>query len=260
MRTRRTATPVDPSLRAPRRAAALGLALAVGAGALVAGCAPAGGPAAAAVCALTVDGERVGLDRAQAREATARAAARATGRPVAEPTAPQDPGASASEGASTPVDDAVVAAILTARADEALTCRDAPADLPVESLTATGLTPRSQAVFDGVDQAFGRVPYGGFAPGGVSTGHMEGSAHYDGRAIDYFFRPVREDNLDAGWVLAQWLVARSDRLEVATVIFDDHVWTSRGSRRGWADYRTAPGASEVTRHRDHVHVDVVAGG
>jgi hypothetical protein len=36
---------------------------------------------------------------------------------------------------------------------------------------------------------FGRQSLGGFAPGGVRSGHVEGSAHYEGRAIDVFFRP-----------------------------------------------------------------------
>ena len=31
---------------------------------------------------------------------------------------------------------------------------------------------------------------GGFDPDGVSSGHVEGSTHYEGRAIDVFFRPV----------------------------------------------------------------------
>jgi len=61
---------------------------------------------------------------------------------------------------------------------------------------------------------------GGFEPGGVSTGHMEGSAHYEGRAIDVFVRPVSPANKVRGWAIAQYLVAQADRLHLQTVIFD----------------------------------------
>ena len=82
---------------------------------------------------------------------------------------------------------------------------------------------------------------------------------YEGRAVDWFFRPVSAPQLDRGWLLSQWLVAHADRLEVQHVIFDDHVWSVRSSAAGWRDYRTPEGASEVLRHRDHVHMDVLRG-
>ena len=53
---------------------------------------------------------------------------------------------------------------------------------------------------------------------------MEGSAHYDGRAIDVFVRPVSEDNKRRGWAIAGYLVAQADRLDINTVIFDDRIW------------------------------------
>ncbi len=50
---------------------------------------------------------------------------------------------------------------------------------------------------------------GGFAPGGVSSGHSPGSAHYEGRAVDVFVRPVTVPNRQHGWAVAQYLVANA---------------------------------------------------
>ena len=73
---------------------------------------------------------------------------------------------------------------------------------------------------------------------------MEGSAHYEGRAIDVFVRPIDADNRSRGWAIAQYLVAQADRLDIQTVIFDDRIWTAAGVRsgNGWRDYRARPPA------------------
>lgn len=199
-----------------------------------------------APCSVVVDGEPVPLDQARARAATA-AAARTLPGEVANVTGEGIPGG-------------VVDAILTARHDTALTCRTTEADVAAEGPTDSGLTPRAAAVLEQMRTDFGDLPVGGFAPGGVDSGHGERSTHYDGRAVDIFFRPVTEENLDRGWVLSQWLVARADELAVQFVIFDDHVWGVRRSAGGWRAYQ-APGGSDdpVLRHLDHVHVDVLRG-
>jgi len=145
---------------------------------------------------------------------------------------------------------------------EAIECRISSSAGPGEqALTDTGLTPRAQTVFDEVAAVFGPIPYGGFAPGGISTGHGARSAHYDGRAVDLFFRPVGDETQRArGWAVANWLVAHADRLEVAVVIFDDKIWSARRSAQGWRPYSNPTGASDpISRHLDHVHVDVVRG-
>jgi hypothetical protein len=96
----------------------------------------------------------------------------------------------------------------------------------------------------------------------VSTGHRAGSAHYDGRAVDVFVRPVNEGNKRRGWAIASYLVAHAARLDVDHVIFDKRIW-SAGARsdRGWRVYDpgNAPGDRAVLEHRDHVHVDVARG-
>src|SRR5690625_3095475 len=101
-----------------------------------------------------------------------------------------------------------------------LTCRAASTDgLEKQDLTETGLTPRAQKVLDSVTEVFGAQSIGGYEPGGVSAGHGTDSAHYDGRAIDFFFRPISDDNRSESWQLTHWLVAHTGELVVANVIF-----------------------------------------
>jgi hypothetical protein len=92
----------------------------------------------------------------------------------------------------------------------------------------------------------------------VNEGHIEGSAHYEGRAIDIFFRPVAEANQRLGWQQALWAVAHAESLEVATVIFDRQIWTADRSVQGWRAYEHPSGPTDnaVLLHEDHVHVDV----
>ena len=95
---------------------------------------------------------------------------------------------------------------------------------------------------------------------GVSSGHMEGSAHYEGRAIDIFVRPISKANNRRGWAIASYLVAHADRLLIDHVIFDDMIWSAGPrSEAGWRDYDPGdgPGDRKVLEHRDHVHVDVI---
>ena len=159
-------------------------------------------------------------------------------------------------------DGRVVAAALTGRRPAAFTCRHGGgAEEASPRLNRAGLTGRAAAVRRDLDAAFGRQRVGGFAPGGVSTGHQSGSAHYAGRAIDVFFRPVTHRNRTRGWAMAQYLVAQADRLAVSTVIYDGRIWTARRADEGWRRYdvdtRGRPrSVAAVLEHRDHVHVDV----
>lgn len=158
-------------------------------------------------------------------------------------------------------DDArAIASALTGHSPEALTCR-VPDDVEAgdPALTESGLTGRAEAVRLETLERFGDVPLGGFSPSGVDEGHMEGSAHYDGRAVDAFFRPVNDANRVRGWALAQYYVANAERLKIRTVIYDDRIWSARRSDEGWRDYAvpaSSNGDRAILEHRDHVHVDV----
>ncbi|NYG56691.1 hypothetical protein [Nocardioides perillae] len=160
-------------------------------------------------------------------------------------------------------DDArALASALTGYSEAAFTCTvDLDAEEETDRLDRQGLTPRAATVREELEAVFGRLSLGGFAPGGVSSGHSADSAHYDGRAVDVFFRPVGGDRTRRGWAVAQYLVAQADRLGVATVIFDEKIWTARRSSQGWRDYDLDTGGVDrataaILLHRDHVHVDV----
>jgi len=163
-------------------------------------------------------------------------------------------------------DDArVLASALTGNSPASFSCqfRGADDDTPQEP-GPEGLTPRAQTVRDELVAAFGELETGGYAPEGVDDGHVEGSAHYDGRAVDIAFQPYDDPaQRRLGWATAHWLVANADRLGIATVIYADHIWTLRRSDEGWREYRHPSGDADppdgdpVLRHLDHVHVDVV---
>ena len=126
----------------------------------------------------------------------------------------------------------------------------------------TGLTPRAQRLRRAWTEVFGALPAGGFATGGVKTGHVDNSAHYEGRAADVFFRPSDStEQRRLGWVFAQWVVAHAERHHVLSVIYDDHIWTSWASSAGFRDYQhpSGPTRNAVLRHLDHVHVAVESG-
>lgn len=159
-----------------------------------------------------------------------------------------------------------LASALTGWSPARFSCVVARADGPRQPETASGLTPRAEAVRDDLESVFGDLSLGGFSPGGVDSGHMEGSAHYDGRAVDVFVRPINAPNKRTGWAIAHYLVANAARLEIQHVIFDNRIWSSgRRSEQGWRSYRSPrddggdPARRAILEHRDHVHVDVVEG-
>jgi hypothetical protein len=156
----------------------------------------------------------------------------------------------------------VAASMLGRVGSSPLTCSHLREDVDPEKMGPGGLTPRAQRLRRGWTREFGALPAGGFTRGGVNGGHVDNSAHYEGRAIDVFFRPhddagVRRD----GWVFAQWLVAHADDYHVLSVIYADRIWTSWASAVGWRDYVHPSGnrRNPVLRHLDHVHVAVESG-
>ena len=159
-------------------------------------------------------------------------------------------------------DGRALASALTGNSPRALWCDvGGDAEEATDELDEAGLVPRAAVVRRDLEARFGALSLGGFEPGGVSSGHMEGSAHYEGRAIDIFFRPINAgQHASAAGRWRTYLVANADRLDIKTVIFDDRIWHA-GSRSddGWTDYRvpsSSRGDRAILEHRDHVHVDV----
>ncbi|WP_285240862.1 hypothetical protein [Pseudarthrobacter sp. MEB009] len=195
----------------------------------------------------TTDGQ-VGLTRGEAKRATSAVALQARGIASADTSG---------------IDEAVLERLADgppADAGPALTCRGtATSDLQEQQLGAAGLTPRAETLRGAMSEAFGEQSLGGFAPGGVGQGHGADSTHYDGRAIDIFFRPVTEENRRQGWILAHWLVAHAQDLDIQYVIFDDRFWSAHSPRGQWGNYDAPEPGNEILRHLDHVHVDVLGG-
>ncbi|MBA2767768.1 MAG: hypothetical protein H0U35_01285 [Sporichthyaceae bacterium] len=164
---------------------------------------------------------------------------------------------------ATPDEEAIgIAEALLGYDGDALTCAvPLQPDLAREEPGELGLTPRADVLRTEMRAVFGKQVLGGFSPEGVRSGHIDGSAHYEGRAVDVFFRPVSQVNQRLGWQLAQWSVAHAQRLGLATVIFDRRLWTATRSLEGWRDYRHPDGdtANPVLLHEDHVHLDVIEG-
>jgi hypothetical protein len=159
-----------------------------------------------------------------------------------------------------------LASALTGWSAARFTCVAADPSVEPEAEGASGLTPRAERVRERLVEVFGDLPVGGFAPGGVDSGHMEGSAHYEGRAVDVFVRPVNAVNKRRGWAIASYLVAHAVELDLDHVIFDGRIWSSgRRSEDGWREYSpasaedAAPETRAILLHRDHVHVDVAEG-
>lgn len=158
----------------------------------------------------------------------------------------------------------ILASALTGYSQAAFTCTYTSGfdSFSPEAEGQDGLTPRARTAHDELTDAFGELDIGGFQPGGVSSGHIDGSAHYDGRALDVMFEPYDDARQTRrGWATAHWAVANAQRLGLATVIFDEMIWTARRSGEGWRPYTHPSGDTDniTLRHLDHVHIDVVAG-
>ncbi|MFD6950108.1 hypothetical protein A6A08_16190 [Nocardiopsis sp. TSRI0078] len=204
-------------------------------------------------CAVWTGEEQVRLDRDQARRATTAAAVAMQGdsAPIGAPDTSDIPDAVTALLEEGPVEDA----------GPSLTCRSTknPELAVQEELEPSGLTARAQRLKDGLDEHFSDLSLGGYHPGGYDSGHGEDSAHYDGRAIDIFYRPVNEENRREGWVMAHWLIAHAPDYEIDVIIFDDRIWSTTYPSLGWRHYEAADPDNEILRHLDHVHVDVQRG-
>lgn len=147
----------------------------------------------------------------------------------------------------------VLASALTGWSRGALSCTIRHSALPAEQPGESGFTPRAQRVADDVRSWFGEdTP--------VTTYQTSGgdSTHDRGLALDIFVPMQDGAGSREGWATAHWLVANAERLGVATVIYDDRIWSAHRGREGWREYTHPSGSTTVTdRHLDHIHVDVV---
>jgi hypothetical protein len=156
----------------------------------------------------------------------------------------------------------VTRSLLGSRSAQRLTCAYARLAVEPEDPGPSGLTPRARRLRAAWTEVFGPLVAGGFAPGGVDSGHVDSSSHYDGRAVDVFFRPLGdEEQRRRGRVFAQWVVAHAQDYNVLSVIYADQIWTSWASYAGWREYVHPSGdrSNPVLRHLDHVHVAVESG-
>jgi hypothetical protein len=156
----------------------------------------------------------------------------------------------------------VLASALSGHSPATFSCSLRPADVEEQTVSQDGLTPRAQTVRDELAGNFDGLEIGGYEAGGVSSGHIDGSAHYDGRALDLLFRDYDDPEVKrSAWVVAHWLAANADRLGVATIIYDAQIWTARRSDEGWRPYTHPSGdtSDPTLQHLDHIHVDVARG-
>lgn len=119
-----------------------------------------------------------------------------------------------------------------------------------------GLTPRARRIRDLVRSKFHENDIGGYCPGGCKGGHIPGSDHYTGRAIDIMIVPWHDKaRVAKGWHLASWLVANAKPLGVKYVIYRARIWTPD---EGWHHYEHPSGntSNPTLQHMDHVHVSV----
>jgi len=159
-----------------------------------------------------------------------------------------------------------IVSAITGAGPTALSCQDELVPLaeggsgahPPEEMGPDGLTPRTRAVLGAVVQAFGVTDIGGYCPGGCRTGHIAGSDHYTGHAIDIMLTPMTSANRALGDRIAAWLVANHQRLAIKYLIWYDRIWSASRADEGWRPYVHPSRARSATlAHRDHVHVSVL---
>ncbi|MGH3812875.1 MAG: hypothetical protein ACRDUV_10520 [Pseudonocardiaceae bacterium] len=124
-----------------------------------------------------------------------------------------------------------------------------------EQMGPDGLTPRTRYLRDLIKSGFGETNLGGWCPGGCTTGHVEGSDHYTGHAIDVMILPYTDPaRIADGNRIAAWTVANADQLAIKYVIWRAQIWTPS---EGWHTYTHPSGSDDETLlHMDHLHLSV----
>lgn len=105
--------------------------------------------------------------------------------------------------------------------------------------------PNVRSCAQAIAGTFGITNIGGFA----TSGHMPGSDHYRGLAIDVMISSVAQGNS-----VARWAQMHASDYSITYVIWNRRIWSVRRSAEGWRPY---VGASP---HTDHVHISFSAAG
>lgn len=107
--------------------------------------------------------------------------------------------------------------------------------------------------------AFGNDPHlgslGGWAPG---SGHIKGSDHYTGRALDLGVRDYTGAGRQLGDRMVEWLVVNREAFGVRQIIWYDRIITFGGTNPQWRPYVHPSRRTwdDNLQHRNHVHVGV----
>src|SRR5215213_910585 len=134
---------------------------------------------------------------------------------------------------------------------------DPPGPLQPQAMGADGLTPRTRRVRDLAIADFDVHDIGGYCPGGCTSGHIRGSDHYTGHAIDIMLAPITPTRQALGNRIATWAAANARPLAIKYVIWNAQIWAATRAREGWRPYRHPSGHTNPTlEHRDHVHISV----
>ncbi len=227
---------------------------------------PAGVPAGDS-CSLVLDGTPRSLSVSQARTLTqiaavgwqvkapedmvARVLDIAGTTPATAPTVTETLDLFTREDSAAPTAEAV-ADLRAVTVPGSLTCVFAPPAATAQKKGPSGLTPRADALRQGVIDAFGELPMTGF--GKKAT--PETTAQSAGRAIGVQVPvPPAFARGGEGWMIAHWLAARGGDFTLDTIAFGERTWAPT---QGWVT--VTPGTAAAAQARaDRVYVAVAQG-
>lgn len=125
-----------------------------------------------------------------------------------------------------------------------------------------GWTPRTNRVRRVLQTRFPAIRSIGGASTGGESGHVEGSYHYEGQALDVMMLPLGEVNgyprqVAAGNRIASFLIDNQAKYAVMRIIWRARIWDADEAAKGWEPYSHPSGSSGPTlMHQDHLHVVV----
>lgn len=102
--------------------------------------------------------------------------------------------------------------------------------------------PHVKEAADEITQTFGITNIGGFA----SSGHIPGSYHYKGQALDVMIAPRQYPAM--GDKVAAWAKANAAKYNVVEVIWNHKYWNVNGGEKSTRE------AGVANSHTTHVHI------